>query len=68
VIACPHPTKLLKPLELEHMVASDRNLFCDHYMDCLDEAASHNWASWSCAQCSLSEPQPRAVDHGQFVT
>ncbi len=30
----------------------ERNLFCTHYGDCLDQAVFGKWRYWSCGQCS----------------
>ncbi len=45
----------MKLLDPDRMAAQDRNLFCDHYVSCLDEAISKNWVSWTCAACILAE-------------
>ncbi len=68
--ASPHPTELLKLLDLDRMVESDRNLFCDHYVACLDEAVSNNWVSWTCANCLLAtvESRPSAAEDCGMAT
>jgi hypothetical protein len=53
MFASPHPTELRKPLDPDRIVEDDRNLFCEHYICCLDEAVTRNWVSWTCAECLL---------------
>ncbi len=60
MVASPHPTELLKLLDPDRIVDGDRNIFCTHYIRCLDEAVSTNWASWTCAQCTLSKTALRS--------
>ncbi len=50
----PHPTELPKTLDPDHILDDDRNLFCEHYIRCLDEAVSQHWASWTCEHCALA--------------
>ncbi len=35
-------------------VEAHRNLNCNHYDGCLDEAVRRGWQSFSCAKCPLS--------------
>lgn len=28
-----------------------RNLFCPHYRNCLDQAVRLRWSCWSCGEC-----------------
>lgn len=54
--ACP--TELTTAINLEFTarggtVESQRNLFCPHYDDCLDEAVNRGWSSFTCVKCPL---------------
>lgn len=34
-------------------VEFQRNLFCNHYDECLDEAVKKSWNSFTCVRCPL---------------
>lgn len=48
----PHPHPLPRTIPLE-AVDLHRDLWCEHYEDCLGEAVARDWASWSCLGCPL---------------
>jgi hypothetical protein len=55
----PNPTELEAAINPEahghrQSVESHRHLFCPHYDDCLDEAVSRGWNSWTCSRCPLN--------------
>ncbi len=59
----PFPTELQNTINPEPSgkhasVECQRNLFCNHYDDCLDEAVKKGWNSWSCTHCGLFAVQP----------
>ncbi len=29
----------------------ERNLFCNHYSNCLDYVIQNNWLDWACTRC-----------------
>lgn len=62
--ASQRPTELLKLIDPDRVIENYRNLSCDHYSDCLDEAVNRGWTSWTCAHCMLSvlEPDVNAVE------
>jgi hypothetical protein len=31
----------------------NRNLYCSHYRDCLNQAVRHQWDSFACIECHL---------------
>ena len=41
----------LKRLLTKRQVADNRELFCDRYEQCLEEALDERWVSWTCAHC-----------------
>ncbi len=49
----PRPTELTKLIPFDEHVEEFRNLYCDHYDGCLDEAVDKCWTSWTCAECLL---------------
>ncbi len=54
----PFPTELQSTINPEPSgktatVESLRNLFCNHYDDCLDEAVKKGWNSFTCVRCPL---------------
>jgi hypothetical protein len=48
-----HPTELPKLIDPDRIVENYRNFACDDYDECLDEAVSMRWTSWTCASCPL---------------
>jgi hypothetical protein len=59
----PNPTELEAAINPEahgrkQSVESHRRLFCHHYDDCLDEAVSRGWNSWTCSRCPLNAVSP----------
>ncbi len=34
-----------------HQQKGERNLFCDHYSDCLDYVIQKGWPDWDCTRC-----------------
>lgn len=54
----PFPTELQNTINPEPSgkhasVEFQRNLFCGHYDDCLDEAVKKGWNSFTCVRCPL---------------
>jgi len=54
----PFPTELQATINPEpsgkhSSVEFQRNLFCGHYDDCLDEAVKKGWNSFTCVRCPL---------------
>lgn len=49
----PHPSELATLLRPDGDIDQCRNLFCDRYDGCLDEAVSSGWVSWTCSGCVL---------------
>ncbi len=47
------PVELKSLLRAESRVEEQRNLFCDRYDICLDEAVEKAWTSWTCSRCPL---------------
>jgi len=39
-------------------VEGHRNLFCNFYDNCLDEAVKRGWNSWTCTRCELHAVEP----------
>jgi hypothetical protein len=64
LLASHHPTELLKPIDPDRIVENYRNLVCEHYDDCLDEAVTKHWTSWTCEQCPLFAHEPRVKAFG----
>lgn len=58
LLAKPCPTELTAPINPDRGVEGQRNLFCQFYDGCLDEAVKKGWNSWTCLQCGLSAVQP----------
>jgi hypothetical protein len=59
----PNPTELEAAINPDahgrkQGVESHRRLFCRHYDDCLDEAVSRGWNSWTCSNCELNAASP----------
>ena len=53
----PFPSELQNTINPEPSgrhasVEFQRNLFCGHYDDCLDEAVKKGWNSFTCVRCS----------------
>lgn len=63
----PHPVELPAPINPEggrrQSVEMHRNLFCEHYDNCLDEAVKHGWNSFTCVRCSFYQ-EPGEVEGG----
>jgi hypothetical protein len=55
----PSPTELTAPINPDRGVEGHRNLFCGHYDNCLDEAVTRGWNSWTCQRCELHAVQPK---------
>jgi hypothetical protein len=53
VLAKPCPSELTAPINPDRGVEGHRNLFCNYYDGCLDEAVKKGWNSWSCTRCEL---------------
>ena len=54
----PFPTELQSTINPEPSgkhagVENQRNLFCTHYDECLDEAVKKGWNSFTCVRCPL---------------
>jgi hypothetical protein len=62
VLAKPCPTELVSLINPDRAVDGQRNLFCTHYDDCLDEAIRQGWNSWCCTRCGLSSVGPGEAD------
>ncbi len=58
MLAKPSPTELTAPINPDRGVEGHRNLFCNFYDGCLDEAVKRGWNSWTCARCGLHAMQP----------
>jgi hypothetical protein len=57
--ASPHPNPTSLPVTVEpESVEGHRNVFCDRYDDCLDEALGKRWSSWSCEHCPMFAQDP----------
>ena len=42
-----------------------KNVYCPHYGQCLDQAAKEYWPSWDCSECPYkSTVQPLKIDQG----
>ncbi|MBI5545549.1 MAG: hypothetical protein HY901_16815 [Deltaproteobacteria bacterium] len=59
----PFPTELQNTINPEPSgkhasVEFQRNLFCSHYDDCLDEAVKKGWNSFTCVRCPLYTVSP----------
>ena len=63
VLAKPSPTELTAPINPDRGVEGHRNLFCNFYDACLDEAVKKGWNSWTCTRCGLHAAQ-REVEGG----
>jgi hypothetical protein len=55
----PFPTELQSTINPEPAgkhtsVEFQRNLFCSHYDDCLDEAVKKGWNSFTCVRCACN--------------
>ncbi len=61
MLANPHPTELMKLIPMDCGVEQYRNVFCDHYDGCLDEAITRGWTSFTCASCLLFAARSRAM-------
>jgi hypothetical protein len=66
----PFPTELQNtinpdPSGKHASVECQRNLFCSHYDDCLDEAVKKGWNSFTCVRCPLNAVAPPAAAKGQ---
>ena len=40
----------------------DRNPFCPHYADCLDEAVERTWSFWDCSECPYKSTRDPGFD------
>jgi hypothetical protein len=58
VLAKPSPTELTAPINPDRGVEGQRNLFCQFYDGCLDEAVKRGWNSWTCVRCALHAAEP----------
>ncbi|BDG07753.1 hypothetical protein AMPC_08660 [Anaeromyxobacter paludicola] len=58
MVAKPSPTELTAPINPDRGVEGHRNLFCNNYDGCLDEAVKKGWNSWTCTQCQLFAVEP----------
>jgi hypothetical protein len=50
------PAELPALIKLDARVEDLRNLYCERYDFCLDEAVRKGWASWACTRCQLFAP------------
>jgi len=66
VLVKPCPTELTAPINPDRGVEGHRNLFCNFYDACLDEAVKQGWNSWSCTRCGLHALEPEG--EGTLVT
>jgi hypothetical protein len=61
--AKPNPVELPSPINPEgarkQSVESLRNLFCQYYDNCLDEAVKQGWNSFTCVRCGLYQVGPK---------
>lgn len=46
----------------------ERNPFCPHYHQCLDEAAKKLWASMDCSQCEYRTSQESRADITEYLS
>jgi hypothetical protein len=44
----------------------NRNLYCSHYKDCLNQAARLRWDSFACIKCHLERTQK--IESGQSMS
>jgi len=58
VLSNPTPTELTAPINPDRGVDGQRNLFCNFYDGCLDEAVKQGWNSWCCTRCGLYAIEP----------
>jgi len=58
VLAKPSPSELTAPINPDRGVEGHRNLFCNYYDACLDEAVKKGWNSWTCTRCALHAAEP----------
>ncbi len=58
----PTPTELDALIAPDRSVEDHRNVFCECYDFCLDEAVSKRWISWTCARCQLFAPEVTALE------
>ena len=58
MLAKPSPAELTAPINPDRGVEGHRNLFCNFYDSCLDEAVKRSWNSWTCVRCQLFGLQP----------
>jgi hypothetical protein len=58
VLAKPSPAELTAPINPDRGVEGHRNLFCNFYDSCLDEAVKQGWNSWTCTRCALHAMEP----------
>ena len=54
----PSPTELTAPINPDRGIEGHRNLFCNYYDACLDEAVRRGWNSWTCTRCSNHVLEP----------
>jgi hypothetical protein len=62
VLPKPCPSELVTLINPDRLLDGQRNLFCVHYDDCLDEAIRQGWNSWCCSRCGLSQVGPGEAD------
>jgi len=69
MLAKPCPTELTALINPDRGLEGQRDLFCIHYDDCLDEAVKQAWNSWCCTRCELAghalEPAAGIDDYAQ---
>jgi hypothetical protein len=58
VLAKPCPSELTTPINPDRGIEGHRNLFCNFYDACLDEAVKRGWNSWTCTRCALHSEDP----------
>jgi len=70
----PNPVELPTPINPEgarkQSVETHRNLFCQHYDECLDEAVKRGWNSFTCVRCTFYRTTAPGGDSGveRFAT
>lgn len=58
LLAKPCPSELTTQINPDRGVEGHRNLFCNFYDACLDEAVKRGWNSWTCTRCALHSEVP----------
>lgn len=59
MLSNPTPSELTAPINPDRGVDGQRNLFCNFYDGCLDEAVKKGWNSWCCTRCGLYAMEPQ---------